>query len=201
SHHHRAVLPRRRQHQQQPHNTASYRVSESIEPHIDNRLGRTLFGWMDWCVKELVTSAEKRVSKHRLSGSGRSYGSQARSEEPAEPTEEQCGRRRGRGSAQSELLQDESAGSGLSCESDQARRRVVEGEEAEERLSPFERGNGLHLEQVFGQTRPDGSKEHDSGEKPEVWSSCEDLEAGAGRFGCQIGRHLDRWRFHGYRTR
>ena len=87
---------------------------------------------------------------------------------PPMPRSEQGERRRAGGDRESELLEGDAAAGRLHHEGDQADRRVIHGEEAQQAVAAPEGGDRLHLEDVIHERRANRAEQHERGEVPEV---------------------------------
>jgi hypothetical protein len=162
-------------------------VAESIEAHVDDRLGRAFLPGRDRRVENLVAGAEQRAAKHRLARARDQRAGESRHDQADCPAGGKRQRRRARRQTESQTLERQCTRRRLDDEGQQAHARVVQREEAKQTVAASERLDGLGLEDVVHQRRSDRAEEDERGEarrcgaRASTWSpDCGDAGARSG---------------------
>ena len=123
------------EHHRESHEPPADGVSQTIERHVDQRFGRPLLRRRNRRVEQFVSRAIQRAPEHRLAATRGDQAAESRRDEAGQAAHEQRPGRRARRHAQTKPLEHGAARRRLDDERDDARGRVIEGEEAS-RWSP-----------------------------------------------------------------
>ena len=171
---------------------AALRIAEIYEKDLGNHLAAALeyeevlkkrlpserWGWAAIHLANLY-SGKLNKAKHRLGAARGGDGPESRVDQPDHAAGQQRPRRRAGRRGQAEPLQHEAARRHLDDEGDEAGRRVVGREEAQQVFAAPEGLDRLDLEEIVEQRGAGRAEQDQRGEIPQVRRLGDDAEAGA----------------------